>query len=135
MKSGSGIYAGVFVRGPGKTTVLVFDEAKELPMWKFPGGGGQYLLKENRWEAPEETARRELFEETGLTAKTLKPIEKVNKGSHWWYLFEAVVDNFDGLLRRGNDGEYVAKFAEAQLWGMQNFLKPHKEVLREFHFI
>jgi len=131
MKEHCKVHAGVFVRTPEKMTSLVFDGSKRGPEWKLPGGGEEYLPLLHRWETPEETARRELFEETGLTAKELRLIMVISKGTHMWYLFEATLPNLDGLLPRGNDGEYVAKFPEPQLLNMPNFLTPHKEVLRD----
>lgn len=131
MEKNSSVYGGVFVRGPNGQTVLVYDETKRTPAWKFPGGGGQFIDKQNRWEAPEETARRELWEETGIAAPTLTLLTTIDRGDHLWNLFEARVENFDGLLRRGNDGEFVSKFPESQLLQMPNFLSRHKKVLAD----
>lgn len=131
MEENKNLYAGVMVRVPDNKTVLVYDESKENPAWKFPGGGGQWLAIVGRWETPEETARRELEEETGLIAGHLTLLAIINKGTHMWYLYEAVLDDFQGLRARGNDGEFVKVFPASQLLLMQNFLKQHKQVTQD----
>lgn len=138
------IHASVCVRGPNNQTVLVYDEkwmeskrrsrmSKKKdsgPAWKFPGGGCEYLESAGRWETPEETARRELYEEIGLVAKNLILLDVIDKVSHRWYLYEARFDSFDGLKSRGNDGEFVAKFPAARVMTMPNFLASHKGVAK-----
>lgn len=131
MKERSDIYAGVAVRGPNRKTVLVYDSSKDKPAWKFAGGGRQFLPLLGRWETPEETARRELYEETGLLAKELTLLILIDKGTHIWYLFEAQFDSFEGLLSRGNDGEYVSVFPESQVLEMPNFLSHHKQIAKK----
>lgn len=125
------VYGGVFVRGPDGKTVLVFDETRRNPAWKFPGGSGEFLTLLDRWETPAETASRELYEETGLVAPGLTLLKEIDQGDHLWFLFEARVDNFDGLIGRGNDGEHIAVFPESRILEMPNFLSQHKEVTRE----
>lgn len=122
------LYGGVLVHGPQGKTVLVYDKTKYNPAWKYPGGKGKWLATANRWETPVETARRELFEETGLIATALTLLVAINKGTHFWYLYEAFFESFDGLIPKGNDGEYVKVFPESQLLHMQNFLVQHRQV-------
>lgn len=122
------LYAGVMVRGPGNKTVLVYDKSKDRPAWKFPGGGGKWLAIASRWETPEETASRELEEETGLIASSLTLLAVINKGTHMWYLYESVFDDFNRLRPRGDDGEFVKVFPASQLLSMQNFLRQHRQV-------
>ena len=135
MVRSGGVYGGVFVRGPNGKTVLVYDNTKPIPAWKFPGGGGKYLPSLNRWETPEETARRELEEETGLKASQLTLLIKIDKKDHLWHLFEARISDFNGILKRGNDGEFVSIFPESQILLMSNFLHPHKKVIKDLGII
>jgi len=115
----------VFVLGPDGQTVLVFDQGKRNPMWKLPGG------KRSGDESPQETAIRELREETGVqvTPNNLylhKEIDKsIHSSPHTMFVFVGTVENFDGLLRIGDEGEYVALFDLDKIPTMQDFFPPH----------
>jgi 8-oxo-dGTP diphosphatase len=85
----------------GDETVVVYEESRRDPFWKFPGG------KIEKGETAEYAAWWELFEETGLKATLLIPIGKsYNKAkNNYCYFFKATVATLDDLIPVGNDGE------------------------------
>lgn len=118
----------VFVRDQQGQTVLVLDRGKPLPhFWKLAGG------RQEQGETPVMTAKRELKEETGLDVKTenLKLVEKIAKRNHDLYVYETVVQNFDGLLKIGDEGEKVAIFHESEIETMVDFFPPHRTYLQK----
>ncbi|MBM2818040.1 MAG: Nudix hydrolase protein [Parcubacteria group bacterium] len=126
----------VFVFEPSGKTVLVRDPFKPDPvMWKFSGG------KRKQAETVLRTAIRELREETGIEAaeKDLELIKEVDKSwhknPHTVFVFKASVDNFDGLLKFGNEGNFsaleVGVFEISKIPEMKDFFPSHRKYLEE----
>ena len=114
--------------------VLVYDMEKPAPvMWKIPGG------KKEGNESPQETAIRELLEETGLKVDVndLYLIEEVDKSSHrhphTLFVFVTKVKDFNGLLRLGDEGEHVALFEMSNISQMGDFFPPHRRYIEEIY--
>lgn len=95
-------------------TILVLEKYRPNPKWKPPSGSIEYLATKRRFETPEETAHRELEEETGLD----EPIDQGNlvdvhyKASHRYHLYSFVVEvnNFKKLRRQGKTGERTLRY-------------------------
>ena len=124
----------VIVFNPRRQIVLVYDMGKPSPvMWKIPGG------KKEGNESPQETAIRELLEETGIKVGVddLYLVEEVDKSSHrnphTLFVFMAKVENFNGLLRLGDEGEYVALFEMRDIPKMEDFFPPHLKYIKEIY--
>lgn len=114
----------VVIEGPGKKIPLILNPGKPLPhFWKFPGG------RSEEGETPEETAIREVAEETGLTLERVVGFEAMNRGDHMLHFFGAKVPSFEGLAKTGRDGERVALFTYEEIIEMVDFFGPHRELL------
>lgn len=124
----------VIVLGPGGKTILISDPFKPDPVYlKFPGG------KKKGEETVLQTATRELQEETGIkVAETnLKLIKEVDKSwhlkPHTVFVFKASVDNFNGLLKFGNETKSTTLSVElceiSAILEMKDFFPPHKAYL------
>lgn len=120
--------AVTFVKGPEGKTVFVLDRGKPLPhFWKMAGG------RKEPGETPVQTAKRELQEETGLNVETrnIVLVEKVSKKNHDLYVYSVTVENFDGLIEEGDEGEKVAVFHESEVETMVDFFPPHRLFLKK----
>lgn len=73
--------------------------------WSAPGG------KVERGEAPESSTIREVFEETGLSVKTLELMGMLNvfkgtdEGRPAWIVHVFLTEEFEGELKESNEGE------------------------------
>lgn len=70
----------VYKHADGKTRILLCQHSYHKG-WVFPKG---LIGDEDKNETKEETAVREVKEETGITAKIVKPLSKIN----YWYQFQ-----------------------------------------------
>lgn len=127
-KNGLKDWAAVtFVLGPNGQTVLVYEPNMRSPKWKLSGG----KVEEVDMGIPQKTAQRELEEETGLYVPLdkfylHKEVDKsMHSRPHTLFVFVADVDNFDGLLHIGNEGEHVALFSLDKIRNMRDFFPPH----------
>jgi 8-oxo-dGTP pyrophosphatase MutT (NUDIX family) len=115
-------HASVFMRGPNDETILIIQDWKNPPLWKFPGG------KKDPGENPYQTAVREVEEETGiiLTPDALRLVARLDikedwprvKRKHTKYFFTASVDSFLTRKKKGNDGERTGVFKISELHKM-----------------
>lgn len=119
----------VIVCGPGDKIPLVLEPQKNRSLWKLPGG------RKEKGETPEDTAAREVQEETGLIIKPVSLLPPKERRGHFMYLFGATVDSFDDLLEVGSDGEKVSLFCADNIVRMKNFLRSHLELLEEAKLI
>lgn len=80
-------------------------------MYAFPGG------KVEKSESLEAAARRELLEETGLDAGTLRPVRQVTiHGSHGGFLLHVFqADSVTGVLAAGDDALTVGWYSLAEM--------------------
>jgi len=116
--------ASVVICGPNDTIPLVMDERKPLPhFWKLPGGRSEV------GETPEQTAVRETAEEVGLKIDKVCVMKEEDRGSHKMYLFGAMVNSFDELKPKGDEGERVALFTITEVQTMMDFFPPHRKLL------
>jgi ADP-ribose pyrophosphatase YjhB (NUDIX family) len=126
-----GYYAvNVFVESP-EGIPLVRDPKKPLWCWKFPGGGSL----EN--EEPEDTAIREVEEETGLIVqkKNLKLLDKENRITHIFIFFKANVPSLKTLKKIGNDDEEIKVFSLDEIKSMKDFFPNHRRILERLEII
>lgn len=97
--------ARVLIIGPGDYVPLVIDLSKREPIFKnLPGGTGK------EGETPEETASRELMEETGVHVdpETLTLIGKQEKkDGHTIFIFIGRCHSFARIRKYGDEGEVV----------------------------
>ena len=122
----SGHVVAVLVLSP-EGVPLVYDEGKPRPVfWKLPGG------KSEAGETPEETAIRELEEETGIRVSpgTLKVVSSRDKKTHMFYFFCGELTSLPSINKRGNEGERVAVFLVEEILSMVDFFPPHYEYVR-----
>lgn len=108
---------------------LVSDPKKPVPRyWKLPGG------RSMPGEVPEETAIRELREETGiaLTVHDLTLLHEEHRADHGFFLFSATVIRPVTLPEKGGDGELVQIFAEEKIRTMPDFFPNHRVLAHTF---
>ncbi len=116
MGDGSTRYASRILLFDGSGRILLFlDEFPDLPgqaKWITPGGGAE------PGETPQQTATRELYEETGLLVPDLGPIVHsygfpVNRPaarhsfSHWDFFVHVVPDAFEPSRANWTDEEHL----------------------------
>jgi 8-oxo-dGTP pyrophosphatase MutT (NUDIX family) len=100
-------HASVFIRGPNNSTVLIIQDWKDQPLWKFPGG-----KIEPEDTDPFDAAIRETWEETGLiiVRETMELVAEKILHTHSKYFFTATITSLDNLLKKGRDGERTGLF-------------------------
>jgi len=108
---------------------LVRDSRKVPPYWKLPGGKGE------GGETAEETARRELEEETGIkvpVVEDFQPVGRESRKAHMMYFFLVYRAGLDGLKSRGDEGEEVRIATADEILEMGDFFPPHRDAVRDF---
>lgn len=92
-------------------------------VWTLPGGKVDFISDENRWEDPEETAIREVLEETGLKILALKKLKITFSGSdHIISVFEALDWHIKNTVTFPNS-EHVAS-----MWVTKKEILTNKDV-------
>ncbi len=111
----------IYVKQNGKTLMLYRNKKEnDFHEGKWNGLGGKF----EKGESPEECAKRELKEESGLIAKSLKMKGFISfpkfDGKNDWYVFLFIVDKFEGELINSPEGklEWISddKLLELNLW-------------------
>ena len=97
---------------------MVYEESKD---WKYPSGHKEF------GERPEETACRELFEETGIKVLPvdLKLAVREYRKTHWFYLFTTLTYDERGYKIFGNDGERNSIFTPKEILTNGNINRSH----------
>jgi len=116
--------AGVIVLLSEGYIPMVYEERKN---WKYPCGH-----KEGQ-ESVEETACRELYEETGIIVKPeeLKLFVIENRPDHFFYLFTARKYDSRGYKFLGNDGERNSIFTPSEILAHRNINYSHLRLTHE----
>jgi 8-oxo-dGTP diphosphatase len=129
-KDPEGFTAAAMVPGPNNEIVVIKDPSKPTPhYWKFPRG-----TREGN-ENPAQCAARELYEETGIYVpwEQLNLVEKKQRRDHKIFYFMAPKrKSWDGLKKRGNDGEEVAVFTIEELKRSPEYMPSEKYLLYKF---
>lgn len=107
--------------------VLVMDPSKPDPLWKFPGGHSAGS------ESPDETAARELQEETGISLSPfeLQLLRGENREDHDFFFFSVILSKLPQLREFGSDGEKIGVFPLCIL-GDELFFPPHRRLVTSF---
>jgi ADP-ribose pyrophosphatase YjhB (NUDIX family) len=113
--------AGVIVLLAEGYIPMVYEERKN---WKYPCGH-----KEGQ-ESVEETACRELYEETGIIVKPegLKLVVIENRRNHLFYLFTTRKYDARGYKFLGNDGEKNSIFSPSEILQKKNINHSHRRL-------
>lgn len=100
---------------------MVYEKKKN---WKYPCG------HKEAGESVEETACRELYEETGIIVRpeVLEPAVFENRGSHLFYLFTARTYDARGYKIFGNDGEKNSIFSPSEILKKKNINFSHRRL-------
>lgn len=104
------MHVSVFIKGPDQTTTLIrinrptgnLERPRPVRLWKFPGGKTNRMnkfLHQSRNEYPEETAVREVQQETGivLKKKDLFFLHEEDMGHYSKLYYGASVNSWKGL--------------------------------------
>ena len=123
---GGDFHASGPVFGPDNDVVLIRDMRKESPLWKFPGGKKQRLLKlgkRPRGEYPTETLLRETKEETGLWLKKRNVVfvTSYNMGSYRKHVFYSRTSSLRGLVPLSKEYEEAKVFKLDDLPWLNDF--------------
>lgn len=108
------------------SVVLVYEPSKPSPIfWKLPGG------RKDGNETPEETAIRELEEETGLVVaeNQLTHFFSEDMGQFDRHLFGVIISGEENLKEKGDEGEEIGTFDFSELDSMVDFLPNHRRLL------
>jgi len=110
--------AGVIVLLSEGYIPMVYEKGKD---WKYPSGHKEL------GECPEETACRELFEETGIAVlrANLKMVVCEYRRTHWFYLFTTRIYDARGYKTIGNDGEKNSIFTPSEILAHRNINYSH----------
>lgn len=132
VSAGEQSYGGVVIIAYSAThAIIVYEERRLDPRWKFPGGG----IDLN--EPPDKAAKREFEEETGIALPLSAFWEfappKNNIGKH--YFFVRLADRrLKKHAERGQDGEIVRLVKLDEIENMPDFLREHNFLLRLIPF-
>ncbi len=108
---------------------LIKDPKKPPPhYWKLPGG------RSTGEETAEETALREIKEETGVSLETsdLEVIYENDKGNHTLMFFKAELAKLPPLKKEGNDGEEIGVFSSEEILSLQDFFPNHLNIVKDY---
>lgn len=101
----------VVVVHPDEKRILAISRDENVWDWGFPGGGAESDVDDD----VEDTARRELFEETGVDAGVLIPIHRRQSDTHCTTTFMAeTIYSWPAVLRSDPFEGYVA-WVETQI--------------------
>ncbi|MFN2160418.1 MAG: NUDIX hydrolase [Anaerolineales bacterium] len=118
-----------YVRHQGKTLMIHrIKKEYDIHKGKWNGLGGKF----ETGETPEECARREILEESGLTATNLSLKGLLTfpafANDEDWYAFVFVVDQFEGEIISSPEGEIKwiedEKLTELELWEGDRYFLP-----------
>ncbi len=128
------LYAStVLVITPGGI-LLIRDPNKPKPhFWKCPGGASKIDPWTDVEETPEECARRELFEQTGITitsADTFVKLISSNRITHEHVSYVLIL-SYVPELKHGRKGEEVVLFKASEILKMDGFFLNHRHIYEE----
>ena len=119
-------HVSALILGPDDTTVLIREQLRNDPLWKFPGGKKKLTKpfgRNRRGESPIEALIREVHEETGiwLKKKWITYIHTENRGHYNQHFFLAQIPSFRGLKALSDEYEETRVFPLDQLMWLSDF--------------